>query len=255
MKQPSVLYLYHDDGVGVQSLWQIKRCLQKMLSQHYTIQTLNAQAVAQGAWCAQAALFVIPGGADLPYLRRLSGRANQYIKQYVEQGGVYWGFCAGAYYASEEVKFDQGGPLEVVGKRPLAFFPGVAVGPLFGDYSYHQNRSACCARIKGLYIPDTEAFDVFYNGGSYFLNATDYPNVEVVAYYQMLTLQLLPAILSIRVGRGRALLSGVHIEYDPHDFSSDDVYLMQLKEKLTASDLQRQQLLNYLFNVCSFEIR
>ena len=38
---------------------------------------------------------VFPGGADSPYQEKLQGEGNRVIRQFVEEGGWYLGFCAG----------------------------------------------------------------------------------------------------------------------------------------------------------------
>jgi len=36
------------------------------------------------------------------------------IREYVEQGGMYLGLCAGGYYGAQKVEFEVGTPLEVL---------------------------------------------------------------------------------------------------------------------------------------------
>ena len=67
---------------------------------------------------------MIGGGYDLGYIRALGQDGIDQVKGYVQTGGHYLGVCAGAYFASARVTFDEGGDLEVCGPRQLAFFPG-----------------------------------------------------------------------------------------------------------------------------------
>ena len=83
-------------------------------------------------WEQETDLIIIPGGRDVPYHNHLQGEPNQRIRRFVENGSSYLGICAGGYYGSQEVVFEEGGELEVIDKRELAFFPGRAVGPAFG---------------------------------------------------------------------------------------------------------------------------
>ena len=71
------------------------------------------------------ALLAIGGGYDLGLIEALGpvGMAN--IEQYVSAGGCYLGVCAGAYLACDRIEFDKGGPLEVLGERPLKFCSGI----------------------------------------------------------------------------------------------------------------------------------
>jgi biotin--protein ligase len=68
---------------------------------------------------------VIPGGRDLPYVSEMSGKSGiaRRIKEYVSEGGRYLGLCAGGYFGSGEVRFDEGGKMEVMGKRELVSLP------------------------------------------------------------------------------------------------------------------------------------
>lgn len=77
-----------------------------------------------GAWCDEAALYVIGGGYDLGLIKALGPEGTNKIQQYVHQGGSYLGICSGAYFASSYIEFDKGGPLEVCGDRQLKFYPG-----------------------------------------------------------------------------------------------------------------------------------
>lgn len=177
-------------------------------------QVITPEQILTTDWEKETRLFIIPGGADLPYTRSLNGARNQKIRQFVENGGTYLGICAGAYFASSSVEFAKGTSLEVTGTRELQFFEGPAIGPLV-PYCYHNNSGARAIR---LFYQDQEV-KVFYNGGCYFPNAQ-----HVLAYYE----NNLPAIIECRVGKGKAILSGVHFEYDPTLMDKNDPYLSSI---------------------------
>jgi Biotin-protein ligase, N terminal len=68
--------------------------------------------------------------------------------EFVElDGGAYLGFCAGAYYASRRVVFEEGTRAEVRGERELAFFPGTALGSVVPGYVPHADVSAVAAPV------------------------------------------------------------------------------------------------------------
>jgi len=73
-------------------------------------------------WTKDAALFIMPGCADLYYVENLNSKGNKIIKNYVMSGGSFLVICAGAYYASKSVEFDKNRPLKVFGNRELSFF-------------------------------------------------------------------------------------------------------------------------------------
>lgn len=69
--------------------------------------------------------------------------------EFVTQGGSYLGLCAGAYYACARVEFEPGTPLEVVGDRELAFFPGIAQGAAF------PGQPATCGLLARTPLPSS----------------------------------------------------------------------------------------------------
>lgn len=156
-------------------------------------------------WESKTDLVIMPGGRDIPYDRHLKGEANKRLRTFVENGGAYFGICAGGYYGSSEVVFEEGGELEVIEKRELAFFPGRAIGPVFGkgQFAYNSKQGACEPKLKW----QGGTTSTFFNGGCYFEGAEKH--ADVIATYEGINL---PAIISCKVGKGRAILSGVHPE-------------------------------------------
>ncbi len=154
-------------------------------------------------------LLVIPGGRDVPYHNHLQGEPNRRMRQFVENGGSFLGICAGGYYGSGRVVFEEGGELEVVAHRELAFFPGRAIGPAYGKnlFSYGNQSGAREAPIRW----QEGVCGLYFNGGCFFEAPEVYEAVEVLATYD--DLEGSPAaIVSCQVGQGRAILSGVHFE-------------------------------------------
>ena len=85
------------------------------------------------AWTERAVAIAFPGGADRPWTRQLNGAGNLAIRHFVEQGGTYLGFCAGAYYACERFTFEPDHPdpaWRITATRELALFRGTALGSL-----------------------------------------------------------------------------------------------------------------------------
>lgn len=236
--------LYQDEGVSVESLAHTVYTLKQYLGSERRIKKITAQDILNGALNDRVGVLIMPGGADLPYVKKLSGLGNQLIKNYVTQGGAYFGICAGAYYASAEVVFDKGGPLEVIGSRELAFFPGSAVGPVLATYHYEHHQGARIAHLSlnaGGF--NQKKISVYYNGGGYFKDAEGYPGVEILAYYP----HNLPAVIYTQYGKGRVLLSGVHAEYVPELFDEHDVFLKPLLSDLKKAEHDRRLWMAYQF--------
>ena len=164
-----------------------------------------------------AVLFVMPGGADLPFCAALNGTPNKRIREFVEGGGVYLGICAGAYYACRDIAFHAGTDGAICGPRELCFLDAIAVGSLpelTGGVAYDATpRSAAAVEIRTTErLTDAPAtLYAHYHGGCRFdLGNTGSHAAHVLAVYEMA--DAWPAIVSSRVGRGRAVLTGVHLE-------------------------------------------
>jgi biotin--protein ligase len=237
------VYIYNDAGVGPESLQQALHTFRGFLSSSCDVKTLDADAVRAGVWTRDALLFIMPGGADVPYAKALDGIGNEMIRRYVEEGGTYFGFCAGAYYGASFIEFDRGGPLQVIEKRQLRFFPGTEIGPALAPYDYKSNSGARVPvlRLDPRVSTGIHKLPAFVNGGGYFKRATAYSKVSVLAWYP--GPEGRAAIVKIRVGKGFAILSGAHLEYDPYLLNSQDPYLAPLIPKLLSANADR---LNWL---------
>jgi len=241
------VYLYDDQGVDAGSLEHTQISLQKEISRgDARICKINASQVGEGKWRKRAALFVMPGGRDRFYVEALKGQGAGHIKEFVEEGGSYLGICAGAYYAASSIEFEVGGNDEVTGDRPLQFFPGVARGPAYGNgkYAIDSHRGVEAALIKS----GPHQCRVYFNGGCTFCAlGVKSPSVEVLASYQELE-GCPPAVIDCKVGKGRALLSGVHLEYSAHHFSPAKGKLAQVYSKLNKDESLRQRLFSQVMS-------
>lgn len=81
------------NGTTVDSVRQCLYTLRRILSPNYAVIPVTGEMVIGEPWTASCALFVMPGGADLPYCRTLNGEGNRRIKQFVQRGGSYLGLC------------------------------------------------------------------------------------------------------------------------------------------------------------------
>lgn len=199
--------IYADAGtseVGVASLLSA-------VGQHLGRKALliNAQDICSGKLEAFTAL-IVPGGADLPYCERLNGAGNRAIRAFVEQGGLYVGICAGAYYGCREIAFI-GADYRVFGARELGFFPGLARGclpQLTGGQFYDETLKS--KAIVPLRFLEGETADFYYHGGCCFEPASGQAQdfYQPIAFYPDGSL----AVVSGQIGLGDYLLSGVHFE-------------------------------------------
>ncbi|KAL8790771.1 MAG: hypothetical protein Q9213_000395 [Squamulea squamosa] len=255
-KRMNVL-VYSGNGSTVESVRHCLYSLRRLLSPTYAVITVTGNAIIKEPWTASCALLVFPGGADLGYCRTLNGEGNRRISQYVERGGLYLGLCAGGYYGSKRCEFEVGKkPMEVIGNRELAFFPGTCRGCAFSGFVYHseegtravQLRTSKAALSKGS-VPDL--FRCYYNGGGVFVDALKYKGqgVEVLAEFtEDLDVDAGEGSASVvycKVGDGAAVLTSTHPEFaasnlDPTiDLPGYDKIVEALKE----NDQQRTDFL------------
>ncbi len=232
----SSIYIYNDLGVSKESLKQILEILKSFLKK-YKLKILSAEDIKSSKWISDASLLVMPGGADLPYTRKLNGLGNTIISRYISAGGKYLGICAGAYYGCSSIEFGVGTKLEIIGDRELKFFDGKAIGPVFGKYSYKDNSGATPAEVV---IDHIGELPIFLNGGCYLSDG----DCKVIATYSKLNL---PAIISVK--NNNVILSGVHFEYNPTTMDCDDQYLSKVIRKLLPFENKRRQLVQYIFEL------
>lgn len=213
------IYIYNDIGTSKAGVQNCKDAIHALNPRLYVAKEINAEQTISGEWRKDAVAFLMPGGADLPYCKKLNGKGNAQIKEYVETGGAYIGFCAGAYYGSHYCEFHKGDTrgYEVLGERGLSFFPGSAVGPVLAPYDYASKLGSRVAKIQ--WLKNTEIYNVYFNGGCYFKDANQYPNVQILAHYNNKGFEGRAAIVECHVGKGKALLSGVHPESSVENLS------------------------------------
>jgi biotin--protein ligase len=235
--EKNIIYIYEDDGVSRISLTQTTCTLKEILPNNYHVCRINAKCIISTNWTKNAALLIMPGGADIPYAKKLNGKGNTRIKNYVDNGGSYLGICAGAYYGSSYIEFDKGTNLEVSERRELAFFGGSTIGPILAKYDHKSNSGTRAAKIK-LELEQVKEASIYYNGGGYFKDATTYKDVVVLGYYE----NHLPAVIHILFGKGKVVLSGVHFEYNPFLLNTYDPHLQKIALDLRCSNIMRIKL-------------
>lgn len=262
-----IIYIYDDEGASPNCVQQTKHLLQ-IVAPSETVQTINASEVIRGEWMMNAKAIIMPGGEDSPYYKKLDNVGNRNIKTFVERGGVYIGFCAGAYYGSEEINFYEEED-KCIDVARLAFFPGKAIGPVLAPYDMRGARAATI-HFDIVLDPFDPGFgldaslDVLFLGGPFFENVSSFSNATIVGLYDKDQVakakqrgiprgKELPSIIQCTQGRGKALLSGVHFEFDPFQMHAmgfpEDVVLSLLKYDAQRLNLARTLLARLGLNV------
>lgn len=219
------LMLSSGNGTTVESVRHCLYTLRRLLSPNYAVIPVTGDMIIKEPWQSTCAAIVFPGGADQGYCRTLNGAGNRRIRQFVEQGGKYIGFCAGGYYGCKRVEFEVGNRLlEVIGDRELAFYPGIARGCAFSGFVYHSEKGARAAELqvnKNALVSGSipNVLKSYYNGGGVFVDAPNFADqgVEILAdYTDKLNVDAgdgAAAMVYCKVGEGAALLTGPHPEF------------------------------------------
>jgi glutamine amidotransferase-like uncharacterized protein len=212
MKLPRVR-VYHDAGTGEFSRGCLMHALRAAFAERAVVERIYAaEIVASDEWHEETLLLAFPGGADLPYAERLDGAGNASIRRYVEHGGAFLGVCAGAYYACARVAFEPAAPDAITGVRELALFQGTGRGSLHelaAPYALEHLRCAALARVRR--VDDSRELHALYWGGPELVPDPDARFTPLLTYVTPDGRGALAAVTT-NVGRGRAVLTGVHAE-------------------------------------------
>lgn len=240
------ILVYVGPGAGPSSIVNTIATLEALASSKYIIKVAQPEDLIDPTWMQNTALLVMPGGADRPYLEKLTGKGNANIREYVKNGGKYLGICAGAYYSADRIEFAKGDEdLEVTGERELKFYPGLVEGPTYSGFDHRNTANTAGMRAATIYWnadqPKYAMQDVtlFYNGGGHFVNAEKYPEVIILARYG----EEAPgrpdspaAIVECTVGKGKAILSGPHFEWHAETLEGPEFAAIRAKLKQRSAD-------------------
>lgn len=253
--------VYADKGVSERGL---RGCLAGLARHGLYARPVTARELLGAApWEESCAALVVPGGADLPYCAALGADGCARIRRFVESGGSYVGLCAGAYFGSQRCEFDAGGPLEVLGARHLALFPGTAVGSVFPGFDYRSEAGAVAARVA---VEGTEGLEIraYVNGGPRFVtsageDAAGLPGVRVLARYADAPGDASAAAAAVRcaVGDGVAVLCGPHPETTAAclEGAAPAAYVRRLRQALADGDAGRERLWTLLLREARLDAR
>jgi glutamine amidotransferase-like uncharacterized protein len=160
------------------------------------------------------------------YVER-SGYRN--IRNFVANGGGYFGICAGSFFASQIVIWqpDKESPFEVYNREyPLDLFPGIGKGvvpdiigwnePTGCDSGITEGAAMTVVSVDTAVLPGVEPFlEILYYGGPLFIpRPSAIPNVTVAATYDLpgSPADKAPAMILFPYGEGRVFLTGPHPE-------------------------------------------
>jgi len=162
-------------------------------------------------------MIAVPGGWAGTYNVDLAGKGITEIRNFVGNGGAFFGVCAGAYFACDKLQWE-GGFLEY----PMNLYEGYGIGPIeeiasWPNYAMAEiviNRTSPLIDLTG----EPANHSVMYYGGPWF-DTTDQEEVHTLATY---TANNESAMIAFEYGEGRVFLSGPHPEWE-EDSNRDNV--------------------------------
>lgn len=221
------VFIYSDEGTDKAGIASIEENCRKRLKLPYRY--IKSEDILDGVLQGKN-IFVMPGGADLPYCKKLNGIGNKKIRKFIEDGGFYIGICAGAYYACRRINF-KGKDYDVRGDRELGLFEGTAEGslPFLTDGNYFSDDGAESKAMISLKFKEKLSEEYFYyHGGPVFIpDSIINHRYGVIAKYEDNT----PAVIKGKIGKGNYLLSAVHFELEKEQYRKFVLEKADMKDK------------------------
>lgn len=176
---------------------------------------------------------IFGGGWAGGYNTTITSQGFETIRNFVADGGGYFGICAGAYLAANVVvwKPDWASPMEVYIYK-LHLFNGAGVGTMLSIIPWNgatgcpatitEGAVATTITLNTEEFPDMDSeLDILYYGGPALFswpNSGQKPSIRVVAWYQLPVGEMgagfssAPAMILFPYGNGTVFLSGPHPE-------------------------------------------
>jgi glutamine amidotransferase-like uncharacterized protein len=154
-------------------------------------------------------IVAVPGGWAGAYIQDLGSSGVARIRYFVENGGAFFGVCAGAYFACDGIRWE-GEYIEYT----LDLYPNIGNGPIeeIAAWPGHNmtqinlNKEAGGPDLSG----EPDSHTVMYYGGPYF-ETSGTEGVITLATYDV---NDEPAIIAYEYELGRIVLSGPHVEWE-----------------------------------------
>jgi glutamine amidotransferase-like uncharacterized protein len=215
---------------------------------------VDAKDVRSGrAFESQPHIFILPGiKGEISYFTDVLGDAgNERIRIFVKGGGLFFGICAGAYYAASRILFQpEWGEKRERDSGILALDEIHAIGPVKGYCAPGGKGQA--PSPEGLNSVDAipviicnqsllkrESKLAYGLGPMFNLESADPRNVDVLLRYNIEDKP--PAIVHVKnIGRGSAILSGVLPQYEQVHPPQDDVQPRRLFNLLNTLYQERE---------------
>ncbi len=211
MKNKILIY----DDIGTAGVTVLQEALNKEFSaKGILIETVSADAIIhQNALSSNVVAFFMPGGSADYYHLKLGASGKQFIRSYVESGGIYYGICAGAYFAAKKAVFEpQISHLRKINDYGLNLIDAIAIGTLQKELNIkpYEPTAAATAVVLLQDRINSNSYAAYYHGGPWFVKKAQSKG-SVIANYRLPD-KSLPAVIVEPIGKGLVIVSGVHYE-------------------------------------------
>jgi len=154
-------------------------------------------------------IVAVPGGWAWAYFQDLGTLGVTKIRQFVANRGAYFGVCAGAYFACDNIRWEG----EYI-SYSLDLYPNIGNGPIYEIAAWPGHNMTRINLNKAIDGPDIskepDSHTVMYYGGPYF-ETSGTEGVITIATYDV---NDEPAIIAYEYEQGRIVLSGPHVEWE-----------------------------------------
>ena len=143
-------------------------------------------------------LLAMPGGQVSAYYNAIGTEGIENIKQWIADGGSYFGICGGALFATSSRRF--------------GIYNGTRALAVPGDYSsLHLTEMSINTTCEGPDLSDLpETINTLYWGSSYFIPEEGFDYIPIARYKEGNG----PGMIAFEYEQGNAFLSSPHPEYE-----------------------------------------
>lgn len=186
-----------------------------------SVKNIHAEDINQGKLDPESIVaFFLPGATDgTQYREKLYSKIiKENIHNYVENGGVFAGECAGAYYTCAQIKYklDHPDKSKRKDKTGLGLMNTHAIGHLPELLHADEDRLGGGYQTAVTRVTyNKKTAEILYWGGPKIDNIENDPDIETIASYTDLPNQPI-AIAKKKIGKGFAIFSGPHFCIDGH---------------------------------------
>ncbi|MFA7326225.1 MAG: BPL-N domain-containing protein [Candidatus Kapaibacterium sp.] len=206
--QSQDVLIYSDDGTWEDGIIALEHFFDYQNVTHIRLYAADLNA---DTWNKEALSIVFPGGYAYNYQLAISLDAVDEIRSYVANGGGFIGICAGAYFASKAVAWEN-----EIYPYELALFDGMTFGSLkyIAPWPNYSMTGITINKNNPIGKDEPVKNSVLYYGGPIFK-----PNVgvEVDTIATWDTAENTLAIINFEYEKGKVLLIGPHLEIEESD--------------------------------------